>query len=281
MIVALAQLSSTRDLAQNLDTCATLTRQAAARGAQWVLFPENAPFLGKDREKLGVAEPIGGPITCAFQEMAREHRCYISVGSIPERSPSPDHTYNTQLLIDPAGHLLAAYRKLHLFEVALPDGTALREADSMLPGEEIVSAQLRGDGHQWEVGLSICYDLRFPELYRALTARGAHVLTVPSAFTLQTGPPHWHALLRARAIENQTYVLAPNQWGHHFDRRASYGQSVIYDPWGNMLASAPDRTCVITAELNMEFVRQVRRQIPCGQHLHPLLLRGPGAGAFT
>ena len=266
MLAGIIQLSSTRDVARNLTKSRELAHEAISQGARWLLFPENAPYLGKDREKLEVAQSIEGSIVETYRTIAREGSCWVTLGSFPETSPSPDHTYNTQLLISPQGDIAAVYRKMHLFDVELPGGAKLQESASMLPGDELVVHRVETHVGEWDVGLSICYDLRFPELYRALRERGAQVLTVPSAFTLQTGHEHWHALLRARAIENQCYVLAPNQWGHHFDQRASYGQSVAYDPWGRQMACASERECAFVVELDMEYLEQVRERMPCWSH---------------
>lgn len=266
MLAGIIQLSSTRDVERNLQKSNELAEQAAKQGASWLLYPENAPYLGKDREKLSVAEPIDGPIVDAYREIASKHGCWVTLGSFPEKSPSPDHTYNTQLLIQPDGEIASVYRKMHLFDVELEDGTILEESASILGGDVIETAMVEADGESFCAGLSICYDLRFPEFYRELRARGAHVLTVPAAFTLQTGREHWHALLRARAIENQCYVLAPDQWGYHFAGRASFGQSVAYDPWGRMLGCAPERECAFVVELDMPSLESVRKKMPCWTH---------------
>jgi predicted amidohydrolase len=266
MKVTLAQLNSKRDVDENLATCRRLAEQAAEGGADWLLFPENAPFLGKDREKLAVAESIDGPMVDAYRHMARDTGMWITLGSFPEASPSPDHTFNTQVLLDPAGETESVYRKMHLFDVTVDETRSYRESDTIKPGEEPVTAQIVVGDERVTVGPTICYDLRFPELYRDLVSRGATVLTVPSAFTLQTGRDHWHALLRARAIENQAYVLAPDQWGNHFGNRASYGHSVVYDPWGQRLACAPDKVGLVSAVLDFEYLQDVRQRMPSLQH---------------
>ncbi|MGM0556001.1 MAG: carbon-nitrogen hydrolase family protein [Myxococcota bacterium] len=266
MKVALAQLNSARDIDANLATCRRLAEQAADEGADWLLFPENAPFLGKDREKLDVAEPLDGPMIDAFRQMARDAELWLTVGSFPETSPSPDHTFNTQVLLSPTGETHSVYRKMHLFDVTVDAQRSYRESDTIKPGAETALATVATSDDTADVGQTICYDLRFPELYRDLVARGANVLTVPSAFTLQTGRDHWHALLRARAIENQAYVLAPDQWGTHFGDRASYGHSVVYDPWGQRLACAPDKVGIVTAELDFGYLRDVRQRMPSLEH---------------
>ena len=265
-LVGVVQLTSTTDIKANLQACATFAAQAARQGARWLLFPENAPYLGRDRQKLDVAQSIEGSMVQAFQHIAHDHQCWVSLGSFPEKSPSPDHTYNTQVIVAPTGDVHAVYRKLHLFDIDLPDGGRLEESASILPGATMVTTQV--DMQQsWRVGLTICYDLRFPELYRALRMQHqVDVLTVPSAFTMQTGRAHWLELLRARAIENQCYVLASNQYGHHAPGRASFGHSVAFDPWGQMLACAPDRPGVFVAHLDKAVLQQIRTRMPTATH---------------
>lgn len=278
MKTSLIQLCSTRDVPRNLTRCAELADEAIADGADWILFPENTPFLGPDKEKFTVAQPLDGPIVEHFREIARRGKCWVTLGSFAEKIESdgaggPERTYNTQLLLDPGGETAAVYRKIHLFDVHVEGGQSFLESGSVAPGEEIVSAEVllnaassASSTPPQKVGLTICYDLRFPELYRALSGAGATVLTAPAAFTLQTGRDHWHPLLQARAIENQAYMLAPNQFGHHFGERWSYGHSAIYDPWGRMLACAPDTECVVSATLDFEYLNDVRQRMPCLTH---------------
>lgn len=267
MKTSLIQLRSTRDVAHNLRRCDALADQAIADGADWILFPENAPFLGADKEKFAVAESIDGPIVAHFREIARRGSCWVSLGSFAEKIDSddrstPERTYNTQVLLNPRGETAAVYRKIHLFDVHLEGGQSFLESGSVAPGEDVISADINAQ----KVGLTICYDLRFPELYRALAADGATVMTVPAAFTLQTGRDHWHPLLQARAIENQCYILAANQWGNHFGERWSYGHSAIYDPWGRMIACASDTECVVSATLDFAYLEEVRQRLPCLSH---------------
>lgn len=267
MLISLAQLRSTPDLANNLARATSLTEQAATRGARWLLFPECTPYIGPSPRDAGAVQPLDGQIVSHFAQLALQHNMFITLGSFHELSDDPDRCYNTQVLCSPSGQVLATYRKLHLFDVTFADGSGLRESDMFLSGDELVSHDMPSKDHTWKVGCSICYDLRFPTLYQHLVNQGAEVITVPSAFTLQTGREHWHALLRARAIETQCYVLAPNQWGNHFGARHSYGQSVIYDPWGRMLASAPEKECIITADLDISLLHDVRARMPCRQHV--------------
>jgi deaminated glutathione amidase len=266
MKVSLVQLCSTRDVQDNLARCARLAEQAADDGADWILFPENAPFLGKDTEKLAVAEEIDGSMVDHFRDIARQCDAWVTLGSFPEVAQDAQRTHNTQVLVSPAGEIDAVYRKMHLFDVEIEGGQSYRESHSVAGGSELVTAEVAVGSKKWPVGLTICYDLRFPELYRGLLDRGVQILTVPSAFTLQTGRDHWHPLLQARAIENQCYVLAPNQWGNHFGPRSSYGHSAVYDPWGRMIACAPDAECVVTARIDADYLDQVRRNMPCLDH---------------
>jgi predicted amidohydrolase len=267
--ISLIQLCSTRDLTRNLARCDQLAARAIDDGAEWILFPENAPFLGKDVDKLDVAEDLDGPIVEHYRQIARDGACWVTLGSFPERSPDANRTFNTQVLIRPDGQTAAVYRKIHLFDVDVEGGRSYRESDSVLGGERPVTATVSSSAaanREHLVGLTVCYDLRFPELYRRLVHRGATVLTVPSAFTLQTGRDHWHPLLQARAIENQAYVLAPNQWGNHFGQRSSYGHSAVYDPWGRRLACAPEKECAVTVDLDFTYLEDVRQRMPSLTH---------------
>src|SRR6185503_9317546 len=230
--VAAVQMRSTADLAQNLATVADLTARAASEGAQLVALPECFSFLGRgEGDKLAIAESLGGsgPIMSTLRELAIKHGVYMLGGGTPEIVPGDaKRTFNTALVINPGGHLIGAYRKVHLFDVDIPGGAVLRESDATAPGDELVVVDIAGA----PVGVSICYDVRFPELYRALVKdMGAEVLLVPAAFTAHTGAAHWHLLLRARAVEDQAWVVAPAQWGRHNEKRESYGHSLVVDPW--------------------------------------------------
>ncbi len=262
MRVAVAQLCSKPSPGENLEVCERLVVEAARLGADWVAFPENAPHLGPARSNLGVAEALDGPVVSAFAEMARASGVAVLLGSTAEAGPDPSRAYNTSVLLGRQGQILGVYRKIHLFDVELPSGQRLWESESVAAGEALTVAELEGFG----VGMSVCYDLRFPELYRALRRRGAHVLAIPSAFTERTGRDHWEVLLRARAIENQCYVVAPGQWGEHLQGRQSYGRSMIIDPWGTVLATAPDGVGVALARIEVSQVEEVRRRMPCLSH---------------
>lgn len=262
-LVACIQLRSTEDVAANLDRLEEHVARAARWGASFVATPENTPYLGPPAGKVRSAEPLDGPVATRLGAMARAHRVTLLVGSVGERLD--DHRcYNTSLLFDPDGALVATYRKLHLFDIDLPDGPRFQESAHIAPGSEVVVTPTSIGA----LGLSICYDLRFPELYRALVDRGAEVIAVPSAFTLQTGKDHWHALLRARAIETQCWVLAPAQEGRHDARgsRWSYGHSLIVDPWGTVVAECGEGEGLCLAEVDLAAVRRVRAALPVRDH---------------
>ncbi|MGE0545650.1 MAG: carbon-nitrogen hydrolase family protein [Kofleriaceae bacterium] len=265
--VAAAQMRSTDDLAANLETCKSLTAKAAADGARLVVLPECFSFLGRgERDKLAIAEPTDGegPIMTMLRDTAAKHGVWIVGGGTPERIPGdPKRTFNTALAIDPRGEVVARYRKIHLFDVDIPGGTTLRESDATAAGDEVVVVEMDGA----KVGLSICYDLRFPELYRTLVKdRGAEVLLVPAAFTAHTGAAHWHLLLRARAVEDQSWVVAAAQWGRHNEKRESYGHALISDPWGTIVAEQADGDGVVMATLDGALVEKRRTQLPSLRH---------------
>jgi predicted amidohydrolase len=241
---AVVQLNSTNDKVRNLASAERLVRAAAADGAELIALPEKWNLLAGGEELLAGAEALDGPSLSAARGWARELGIHLLAGSVSERGPG-DKAFNTSALIGPDGGDLAVYRKIHMFDVDV-GGVAYRESEHEESGEEIVTAPLA----EITVGLSVCYDLRFPELFRILAVRGARILTVPSAFTLATGRDHWEVLLRARAIENQAFVLAPNQVGEAPPHFSSYGHSTIVDPWGEVLATAADGECFVAAELD-------------------------------
>jgi deaminated glutathione amidase len=253
---AVVQLNSTGDKAGNLEVAERLVRAAAADGAELVALPEKWNLLAGGEELLAGAETLDGPSLNAARGWSRELGIHLLAGSISERGPE-GKAFNTSLLIDPNGEDVASYRKIHMFDVEV-GGVSYRESEHEEPGEEIVTAAIA----DVTVGLSVCYDLRFPELFRILAVRGAQLLTVPSAFTLATGRDHWEVLLRARAIENQAFVLAPNQCGKAPPQFSSYGRSLIVDPWGVVLATAPDEECFVAAELDFAAQDRVRESLP-------------------
>lgn len=264
MKIALVQMQSTPDIESNLRTAASFAREASAQGASWILFPENVAYLGPDA--VSVAQSLDGNIVGDFKALARSCNCFVTIGSFPERSEVAEKCYNTQLLISPRGEVVAIYRKIHLFDVVLGPAEVYRESDRVLGGKSVVHTSLAVNGERWIAGLTICYDLRFPELYRRLVDLGCNVMVIPAAFTFSTGAIHWHALLKARAIENQCYILAPNQVGVHYENRRSYGNSVVYDPWGTAVAIASDRPGICYADIDLSFVDQVRERIPALAH---------------
>jgi deaminated glutathione amidase len=260
---AVVQLNSTAEKARNLETAEGLVRAAAADGAGLVALPEKWNLLAPGDELVAGAEPLDGPTLSAARAWARELGIHLLAGSVPEQGPE-GKAFNTSVLIDPEGGDLAVYRKIHMFDVEV-GGVTYRESAHEEPGAEIVTASLA----ETTVGLSVCYDLRFPEIYRILAVRGARVLTVPSAFTLATGRDHWEALLRARAIENQAFVLAPNQIGEAPPHFSSNGRSMIVDSWGVVLATAPDEECFAAAELDFAAQDRVRESLPALANRRP------------
>ena len=263
--VAAVQLQSQDDVLRNLAECARLVAIAGHEGAKLVVLPENFAYFGADETKRKLAERLSdpnGPIQGALSEMARASGVFLVAGGFPEASDDFTKPFNTALVFGGDGMLVGSYRKIHLFDVALQDGTLLAESSGTTPGESLFTFDLG----RFRVGLSICYDLRFPELYRALVSRGANVLLVPAAFTVHTGKDHWHALLRARAIESQAYVIAAAQWGKHPRGRTTYGHSLVVDPWGSIVAEASDRVSVVSTDLDLNYLEQVRAAIPCLEH---------------
>jgi deaminated glutathione amidase len=263
--VAAVQLNSNWDKARNLAAAERLVRAAAADGAELVALPEKWNLLAAGEDLAAGAEALDGPSLGAARAWARELGIHLLAGSIAERGADPDEKpFNTSVLIGSDGADLAVYRKIHLFDVEA-GGIAYRESEHEQPGEEIVSASVDG----LELGLTVCYDLRFPELYRILAVRGARLIAVPSAFTAATGRDHWDVLLRARAIENQAFVIAPNQIGDAAPHYSSYGRSAIVDPWGVVLATAPDEECFVAAELDLAAQERVRERLPALANRRP------------
>lgn len=261
---AAIQLNCRDDVEANLRAVSEHGTCAAEAGARVLLLPENFAYLGHETGKREIAESLDdeGPILAAVRALARDTGTTVIAGGMPERSSDPARPYNTCVVVEPDGGLSARYRKIHLFDVTLPDGTVLSESVATSAASEPVVAEVAG----LHVGLSICYDLRFPELYRRLVDSGADVLVVPAAFTLQTGKEHWHALLRARAIESQCWVVAAAQWGRHPADRASYGHSLVCDPWGTVVAECGDRPGWVAADVDPAYTAEVRSKLPSLRH---------------
>ncbi len=257
MRAAAVQLNSNGDKARNLAVAERLVRAAAADGAELVSLPEKWNLLAAGEEMAAGAETLDGPSLSAARSWARELGIHLLAGSVAERGADGGKAFNTSVLIGPDGSDLAIYRKIHMFDVEA-GGVEYRESDHEQAGGEIVSASVDG----LELGLTVCYDLRFPELYRILAVRGARLIAVPSAFTAATGRDHWEVLLRARAIENQVFVVAANQFGKAPPHYSSYGRSAIVDPWGVVLATAPDEECFVAAELDFVVQEQTRERLP-------------------
>ena len=261
-LMAAAQMTSNADRARNLDTAVRLVGEAADLGARLVGLPENFAFMGPEEQRLQGAETLEGPSLSALREVARRRGVFIVAGSIAEKVPDPKKTANTSALIADDGSLVAAYRKIHLFDVNIPDGARYAESEVVVPGELAVVAPTS----LGRIGLTICYDLRFPELYRKLSGLGAQIMTIPSAFTLFTGKDHWEVLVRARAIENLAYVLAPAQVGRHGGNRQTFGNAMVVDPWGVVLARCPDGEGVCVARFDRGRLERVRQELPALKH---------------
>ena len=268
MKVSLVQMNSISDKAANIAAARRLIEKAVAEEApDWVLLPEQFDWAGGQRgDKQANAETLpGGPAYAMAQELARKHEIFIHAGSIMEKIDGETRIHNTSVVFDRAGKEIARYRKIHLFDVTTPDGAAYRESETVKAGDAIVAYDCEGV----TIGCSICYDLRFPGLFQALADKGAQVIALPAAFTLQTGKDHWETLLRARAIETETYVCAAAQTGSFTvgnERRETYGHSLVADPWGHVVAKASDGIGIVSTRIEMAVVERVRRLIPVAQH---------------
>jgi deaminated glutathione amidase len=271
MRAAAVQLNSTEDKQRNLATADRLTRAAAADGADLIVLPEKFNVLGTHEQFVAGAEELDGPTVGWARETARELGVDLVAGSIVERREGRDKLSNTSVHVGPDGEVRAVYRKIHMFDVVV-GGIEYRESESEEAGDEVALSEA-ADGTS--LGLTVCYDLRFPELYRILAVRGARVITLPAAFTKITGQAHWEILVRARAIENQAFVVAADQIGHHPPDKESYGGSLIVDPWGEVLARAPDEECFVAADLDLARQDEVREQLPSLANRVPAAYRWP------
>jgi predicted amidohydrolase len=261
-VAAAVQMLAGNDKQLNLQEARRWVRDAAANGARLVALPEVFIWRGSKKLERQFAEPIPGPSSKALSELARELGIYLLAGSILEEISNSERAYNTSLLFAPSGKQIARYRKIHLFDVDLPNGVSLRESQTRAHGEspEVVKTELGA------MGLTVCYDVRFPELYRRLAEQGAELIFVPSAFTAYTGAAHWETLLRARAIENQAYIIAPDQFGKTANSFETHGHSMIIDPWGRIIAELPDGPGVITATIDFDYLAKIRAELPALNH---------------
>lgn len=262
-LAAAIQMTSAPDLEKNLVQAEEFVELAVRQGAELVSLPENFSFLGEEKDKLAQAEAIAQASEKFLKTMAQRFQITILGGGFPVPVEG-GKVYNTALLIDPSGTELARYEKVHLFDVNLPDGNTYRESSTVMAGTRI--PPIYPSKELGTVGLSVCYDVRFPELYRHLSQMGADILFVPAAFTAYTGKDHWQVLIQARAIENTCYIIAPAQTGNHYGLRHTHGHAMIVDPWGVILADAGDKPGVVIAQIDPARLEQVRRQMPCLRH---------------
>jgi predicted amidohydrolase len=261
-LAAVVQMTSGPRRDENLARATEHLRYATARGARLVVLPEVFAWRGAREDEAAHAESIPGPTTGTIAALARETGAWVVAGSILERSDGDGRSFNTSCVLSPDGSIAARYRKLHLFDVDLPGRVSVRESDTRAPGDDVVAVPT----DLGTLGVSICYDLRFPELYRQLVRAGAELLLLPAAFTFVTGAAHWEILCRARAIENQCWLLAANQTGMSPHGFADYGHSMIVDPWGTVVARAGDEEGVVLAEIDRTKLARVRRELPCLEH---------------
>ncbi|MFN8660911.1 MAG: carbon-nitrogen hydrolase family protein [Thermomicrobiales bacterium] len=276
--VAVLQMNSGADKEANIATALDLIDRAARSGARLVVLPEVWTYLGPDEGNRPNAEPVPGPVSDLLADRARRHGIYVHGGSFLESRQGEPGLLNTSLVFSPDGDIIARYSKIHMFDVVLDGDAKYMESATVTPGDEIVTLDIDGV----PVGLAICYDLRFPELFRILALRGARLIVLPAAFTMTTGKDHWEVLIRARAIENETFFVACGQWGMHPPGNWCYGRSMIVDPWGTVLATAQDGVGIAQASLSDERVTAVRRQIPSLANRRPEAYRWPEeASAFA
>lgn len=264
MKVAAIQLNCQDNKAENISKALEYVEEAANKGADFIVLPEYVDFMGEDQEKIKIGEDIPGPTSNAFANIAKEYNIYLLSGTIHENSDS-HRLYNTSLLFNRNGEMIAKYRKIHLYDAEFEGRYTIKESDTIIPGEQVVAA----DTSFGKVGLAICYDIRFPELFRSLSLQGSKVIFVPAAFPLYTGAHHWEILLRARAIENQCYIVAAGQFGTAPPDHVEFGSSMIIDPWGTVLARAPEKESIIMSDIDLSYIDHVRSRIPCFKHRRP------------
>jgi len=263
--VGVVQMNSSANVEENLAFALLKIEQAASEGLDLISFPETFLYIGNDHQiKCKIAQSLDGEIVQTFRDFAAKFKLSILMGSIYEKIPNDDRLFNTSVLINQQGEIVAAYRKIHLFDAPM---LGHKESDGIKAGNTPIVIE-----HEiGKIGLTICYDLRFPELFRHLTLQGAEIIFVPSAFFLYTGQHHWLQLLTARAIENQVYIVAPNQWGEHHQGRESFGKSVIIDPWGSIKCLAEDQPVLVSAEIDLGYLRELRSSMPLLTHRRPEL----------
>lgn len=255
--VAVVQLDTQNDKGENLKTICNYIDEAAAHGAKLVSFPEVMNLVGENVGEGGKHEQIPGYTTEKLMAKAKEHGIYIHSGSFCEEIPGEERAYNTTVMINPQGEIIAKYHKLHTFDVTLPDGTVCDESARIHPGDEIVTV----DTEIGKLGFAICYDIRFPELFRIMALEGAQVIFTPASFTMPTGKDHWEPILRTRAIENGLYIVAAGQIGKKA-RFAAYGNSMVVDPWGTVISRAKDQPGITYGEIDLDYLDKIRQQIP-------------------
>jgi deaminated glutathione amidase len=264
MRIAAVQLNSIDNKKENLTKAIKYIHEAAKNGAELVLLPEYMNYMGEDHNKLSNAETTFGETSSIISKTAKELGIFINLGSILEKTEE-NRAYNTSILFNASGESIATYRKIHLYDAEFEDRFTEKESDIIQPGSEVVTA----DTPFGKIGLTICYDIRFPELYRSLALHGAKIIFVPAAFPLYTGAHHWEILLRARAIENQCYIVAAGQIGTSKPNRTNYGNSMIVDPWGTVIARATEEEGYIISDISMTHLEKIRRNIPCFTHRRP------------
>lgn len=258
MKIGVIQINSIDHKNTNMKKIIKYIEEAKAEGADLVSMPEYVNYLSEDEHKVAYAEEIEGETISMLAAKAREHRMYIHCGSILEEGDG-EKAYNTSVLINPQGNVIAKYRKLHLFDIEIEGRVSAKESSAIIPGDHVVCANTSFG----KVGLTICYDLRFPELYRQLALRGASIIFVPAAITMYTGMNHWEVLLRARAIENQCFIIAPGQIGSHAPNRIHYGNSMVIDPFGTVISRSPEKEGVTVTNIDLKHIEEVRKNIPC------------------
>lgn len=262
--VAALQMTSTANVVENLQTAKRLIAMAVAQGAKLIVLPEMFPIMGaQETDKLKVKEPLeDGPIQNFLEEQALLHKIWIVAGTIPLMSLDQNHIYAACLVFNDQGEIVARYDKMHLFDVVISEKECYQESNTVMPGDAITVINTPFG----KLGLAVCYDIRFPELFRVMFNRGAEIIAIPAAFTTTTGEAHWELLARARAVENFSYVIGACQTGKHVNGRSTYGHSLIVDPWGRVMSSLPEGEGVIIADIDLEYLHQTRKNIPVSEH---------------